>query len=392
MKKNIAFLHDKFPMGGAERITIDTAEYLSAYNYHVSVFTRVLNADRLKNESCSVVQLPDKSRIKSTCNIEFIIDYAKQNNISVLVFVSYVPFLKYLKSRLPGCRIVFINHGAPMWEVTNKEYSKARQRENGNRIWAQMKWYAFDYFKYKVFRSYEKAILSLYKNTYQLSDRYVVLCNSYAEQVSNLLSLDKKTSKLRVIYNLEKTISDVNYKKKKQVIFVGRLSYADKRVDRLLDIWGMLCKDVHDWELLIIGDGVERSNLELKAQEMGLQGVTFVGHTNHVDEYYKDASILCLTSTFEGWPLCLTEAHANGVIPIAFDSTAGIVELLSPDNMGYLVPSFDLEQYAKTLRYMIDHPQQLDLMRPLVVEKSKKYSIENIGPLWLQLFEELLNP
>ncbi|WP_373730662.1 glycosyltransferase, partial [Bacteroides heparinolyticus] len=38
----------------------------------------------------------------------------------------------------------------------------------------------------------------------------------------------------------------------------------------------------------------------------------------------RDASILCLTSDFEGWGMVLTEAMTFGAIPVVFESFASV--------------------------------------------------------------------
>ena len=97
------------------------------------------------------------------------------------------------------------------------------------------------------------------------------------------------------------------------------------------------------------------------------------------------------TSAFEGWPLCLTEAQANGVVPVAFDCVAGIRQILSPSGVnGCLVPSFSLHKYAEMLLSLLMDSEKLQKMRNNVILKSKEYSPEIVGQKWLGLFESLL--
>lgn len=55
------------------------------------------------------------------------------------------------------------------------------------------------------------------------------------------------------------------------------------------------------------------------SKKMNLQRLVFAGYISNMEPYYQNASIICLTSNFEGWPLCLTEALSYGVIPISFN-------------------------------------------------------------------------
>lgn len=84
-----------------------------------------------------------------------------------------------------------------------------------------------------------------------------------------------ENNKFHVIPNSERQILSVNHHKKKQILFVGRFTYVDKRVDRLIDVWKRIYKEVPDWELLLIGDGAERQNLQQKATACNLQRIRF---------------------------------------------------------------------------------------------------------------------
>lgn len=139
---------------------------------------------------------------------------------------------------------------------------------------------------------------------------------------------------------------------------MGRLSYADKRVDRLIDIWNILKGKTAGWQLIIVGEGDEKKKLEAYVKKLNLTNVEFAGFCNNPKQYYDRASILCLTSSFEGWGLVLTEAQANGIVPIAFECSDGVKSILSPNEInGLLIPPFDLEAYAKKLLFVMNNTE-----------------------------------
>ena len=102
------------------------------------------------------------------------------------------------------------------------------------------------------------------------------------------------------------------------------------------------------------------------------------------------ASILCMTSSFEGWGLVLTEAQANGVVPIAFGCSDGVKSILSPSGVnGVVVEPFDLEAYARELLSLMNDDARRKQMQRQVIEKSKSYSPEVVGKEWIALLERL---
>lgn len=390
--RKIVFLHVSFPEGGAERITLDIANYISSYNYEVYIFTCKLNMSRLAlgaMNNITNIKLPDSQDINSMINADFMVDTIKDLSIDIFILPHCkLTSLQHIKSKV-NCKIVFSHHGVPLWEV--EDQLSIKKRKGTRTLLKALEWFIIRYPKYKLLKGYDKEYTKLYKKIYEQVDAYTVLCEEYKQTLVKKLRLDPLDNKIKVIHNPEKQIEKINLNKEKQLIYVGRMTYADKRIDRLIDIWGMLYNKLPEWELILIGDGSEKENLQKRVKEMGLKRIKFTGYTHNVQEHYRDASVLCLTSTFEGWGLCLTEAQANGVIPIAFGCSAGVKEILSPSGVnGFIVPPFHLKKYAKTLLMLLNNPQKLKEMQHNVITKSKKYSISAVGENWINLFNGLL--
>nr|WP_302374168.1 glycosyltransferase [Alistipes timonensis] len=151
---------------------------------------------------------------------------------------------------------------------------------------------------------------NLCRRVYASTDLYFVLCEEYRRRIERIVRASPADSKVRALTNPLAERPALELQKRKEVLYVGRLSYADKRVDRLLRIWRRVEADFPDWELKIVGDGSERANLERQAVKSRLQRVRFCGHSTCVEEHYATGAILCMTSSFEGWPLVLIEAQA----------------------------------------------------------------------------------
>ncbi len=384
MKRKILFFHEEFPSGGGERVTRDIAKSISMSGYEIYVATCKKGIDA--TPEVEVLELSSKN-FKSKENADLIIDIIHSLSIDIFVLPGFLwEWLGYVKERVK-CKFVYILHNMPMWEITAK--MERRKRIQGS-VLKMLEWYFIAYPQFKWFKTYEKKFIRKYKEVYMLVDAYVVLCNEYKDEMKHLLSISEKDDKFYVIQNAENVVSEFNFHKKKQVIFVGNLIYENKRVDRLLDVWNLVYKKVPDWKLIIVGGGRELGKLQAKARQLNIHNLTFAGGSADVKSYYYDASVSCLTSTFEGWPLCLTEAQANGVIPIAFDCCAGVREILSPNGKnGILIPPFNIEMFAEELYKLLISPRQQEYMRQNVISKAKDYSLEIVGEKWFNLFEAL---
>lgn len=383
-KKRILFYHIDFPCGGAERVTRDIAQWVRNFDYEVYIAACHKKGEA---ENVSLIELPHED-YHSKENADAIVDLIRTLSIDIFVLPGIqCRQFAYIRSACTSCKFVYILHNVPFWEVIgNSEHKKHAAKGS---FWKTLEWHLLTNPKATWLKVYEKRLMKEYKKTYDLVDAYVVLCEGYKSELEKKLRLSD-LNKITVIHNAEYEVENISMDKKKQLLFVGRMTYEHKRVDRLLDIWKMIYKKIPGWELILVGSGSEERALRQRAEKMKLERVTFTGWSLNPSVFYKHASVSCLTSTFEGWPLCLTEAQANGVVPIAFDCCAGIREILSPSGEnGILIPPFRKRIYADELCKLLLDPEKLACMRENVIRKSQEYSVEEVGRKWLQLFDRL---
>lgn len=384
-KKTLAFVHPVFPSGGTEKVTLEVGEYLCRQGFRVIVLCREFRSDLMpRNSHIEVLNYCNKLRKREAA--EEIIQHVRQQDIQVVTYGLFLPpFASYIKEQT-GCKIVVTAHSMPFWQSHAKNAVKER-RKDGN-LWERITWNLWYRPLINVFHRYDKKGNRDYLYTLTEIDAYVVLCPEYREQLCQVLHLDENIKKrIHVIPNFQQPNEQPNLEKDKLVIYVGRLSYVDKRVDRLLRIWAMVESQVSDWRLEIVGEGDEEQNLRALAQRLGLRNVSFEGRQNP-QPYYERAAILCLTSALEGWGLVLTEAQANGVVPIAFDCSAGVHNLLSPSGeYGILLTPSDLDAYTRELlRLMSDDARRAELRQRVL---QRKYPKEDVCCKYHQLYQQL---
>ena len=246
--KKVLFFHDEFPCGGAERVTIDIANYLSGFGYE---FVVLACKKKVEVDNIKIIELPELDW-NSMTNAKFFIDTI--NSYSIDIFVSPIHILKHLDfimESAPQCKLVFALHSLPLWETKVKIAAKKKRAQSS--FLKKLELYFFSYPKANWLKSYDRKFLELHRKVYDKSAAYVVLCEDYKDELVCRMKLSDRDNKFRVIPNSERTPVQVCEKKKKQILFVGRFSYVDKRVDRLIDIWKLIYKKVPDWELILVG-------------------------------------------------------------------------------------------------------------------------------------------
>lgn len=161
---------------------------------------------------------------------------------------------------------------------------------------------------------------------------------------------------------------------------------------RVIDTWAKLEAKFLDWKLTIVGDGVERENVEKQVVDYGLQRVFFEGF-QQPKSYYERASILLLTSEYEGFPLVLAECMSFGVIPVVYDSYSAVRDIIADGKDGIVIPyhsdGYRADEAASILSGIIEDDDKRDAMALAAIEKSKEYAVEKIYGEWMKTFEKL---
>lgn len=243
----------------------------------------------------------------------------------------------------------------------------------------------------------QKATSKMMKYNYQACWRFMVLSDSYVSHFQQFTGL-KNIKKLMVMNN-PVTIDVYGFelcpkKKSKEVLYVGRLDPSNKRVSRLVEAWSIVEPQFCDWKLTIVGDGPEKEQIIATVNKYQLKNVQMVGQQNP-RSYYERASLLGLTSDFEGWPLVLGECMSFGVVPVVYGTVDAIYDIVDDGKNGVIVPKvnggFSVETMAKALIEVMQNENFLFGMMKKAQEKSKDYSLDTIYNRWEKVFEEFRN-
>lgn len=162
--------------------------------------------------------------------------------------------------------------------------------------------------------------------------------------------------------------------------FVGRL-VALKRVDRLVDAFGLIAAQSAQAQLLIVGDGPEREAIAARAAAAGLsERVTFAGAVDDVGPLLRRFACLVLPSEFEGLPNAVLEAMAAG-IPVVVRPVGDLPEVVHDGRTGVLVSDDSPTSLAAAIARSLDDDELRTTARsegPLFVRRnfSEKTAVE----------------
>lgn len=390
---HVAIVHRRFSLGGAEEVSRQTACLFSDLDIHTHFFaeTHIETEWTLPDDPLiDLSLLPQGMRLWTKESALYLVRAFKERGVKVLIIPialrnDYLPLI-----RVAGIKIIYWCHSSPLWELIDR---RERASYKAHHPWYK-NLYSLTLRRLRLALSSAEKLRTRYRDLVRQVDCFITLTPEYVQEFVSALGLnDEEASRFAVIPNmafLPKHQPIPAKDRPKKILFVGRLSYADKRPDRVLQIWAKVCQDLPDWEVEIYGKGSEEKFLRRMIQQKQLPRITLKGYIADATAVYASGAILMMTSTYEGWGLVLSEAQASGVVPIAFDSSAGIRELIGKDSTyGCLVAPFDLDAYAAQLRRLCQDVELRSRLSQAAQTHCLDYSPERIRSRWEEIFSQL---
>ena len=243
----------------------------------------------------------------------------------------------------------------------------------------------------------KKINLKLIEWLYPHIDLIVFLAERMKLDFFQHLPLDKPFAVINNPYDIEKIerlcgeeVDNFSFEdEKRYLVTVGRLD-RQKNQQGIIEILNELDSSV---ELLVVGDGVLKEDLERKIDELKLKGrVHLLGNQRNPFKYIRHSDIFILNSREEGFPNVLVEAMLCGTAVISTDCISGPREILAPKSdilfqlkegyeeaeNGLLTPVDDGESLVQAINRLLSDPLLKETYEVKAKEDAKNYSLEKI--------------
>jgi glycosyltransferase involved in cell wall biosynthesis len=151
-----------------------------------------------------------------------------------------------------------------------------------------------------------------------------------------------------------------------------------KGLDTLLDAFA-LCRERVDGELLLVGDGPLRENLEGHARALGIAAhIHFVGHQSNPGEWMLALDTFVLPVPSGTMSIALLEAMARGVPPII--TFGGPEEAVIDNETGLCPPPSQPQALADAMVSLLqDQPRRDALGRAAKEHVRKHFSVARVA-------------
>jgi glycosyltransferase involved in cell wall biosynthesis len=175
---------------------------------------------------------------------------------------------------------------------------------------------------------------------------------------------------------------------RKRLLAVGRLS-AEKQFGLLVGSFKCLSSRYPEWDLVVLGDGPLRSELQARVWAADLNDRVFLpGRAGNIGEWYERSDIYVLSSRFEGFPNALIEAMAYGLPAVSFDCDTGPRDIIRHEVDGLLVPPGDATGLTSALNILMGDAIMRQRFAARAIDVRERFSMERITGMWESLFIE----
>lgn len=194
-----------------------------------------------------------------------------------------------------------------------------------------------------------------------------------------------------VLYNACEVRPEVPRTQKKNSIILAAFLNDNKAPDLLLKAWAQLRFKYPEWTVTIMGNG-EVERFRRMAHEMGLDEVRFPGYLtgDAREKAWREASIYCMASYQEGFPMVVLEAWNYGAAVVT-TPVGGLPDVIEEGKNCLTFPFGDSDALTERLDVLMGSEMLREKMakygRACVGEK---FSLEAINAKLDEIYQSLL--
>ena len=163
-----------------------------------------------------------------------------------------------------------------------------------------------------------------------------------------------------------------------------------KRVEDVIKIFYQVNKR-KKVQLLMIGDGPDRSKCENLARKLGIyKKIKFLGKLKVIEDLLAISDIFLLPSQTESFGLVALEAMASNTAVVSSNS-GGLPEVNIDGVTGFLSDVGDINKMSNDICYLIANSNLLNSFKSNALKHAKKFDLNNILPKYEEVYNKLIN-
>jgi glycosyltransferase involved in cell wall biosynthesis len=158
-----------------------------------------------------------------------------------------------------------------------------------------------------------------------------------------------------------------------------------------LSAFAQCVRDFPDWNLTILGEGAQRSALEVQIAQLRLSGrVSLPGAVNPPFGILWQADLFVCSSRYEGFGMALAEAMACSLPVVSFACPSGPQDIVRHEIDGLLVPAEDVDGLAVAMRRLMADSALRKQFAQRAPEVVARFSYDRVMGQWGDFIEEIM--
>lgn len=228
-----------------------------------------------------------------------------------------------------------------------------------------------------------------YAYLFHKADCVLVLSEYWKNAINMVFKLEGKT---RILYNpCDEPDYTHRYKQQKQILYAGTVN-ARKGYQDLEKAFAKIAADYREWNIIFAGNG-EIENGKALARDLNISNQTvFLGWIDgdRKSQAFQEATIFCLPSYAEGFPMAVLDAWAYG-LPVVTTPVGGLPDVLKNEENALVFQPGDTDHLSIQLKHLIDNEN----MRTRIASESLKlattvFSRSSVNADLEEIYRELL--
>lgn len=229
---------------------------------------------------------------------------------------------------------------------------------------------------------------AVYQQMFEQCDYGILLSEGLKQKVEEHIG---QSEKLKVIYNPCPIITNTaKYEKKNYILFSGTL-YEGKGYQDLIRAFSKVAATYKEWKVVLAGNG-EVEQARTLAKELGIENqIDLLGWVNgeSKDKAFKQASVFCLPSYAEGFPMAVLDAWAYG-LPVVTTPVGGVPDVAVDGKNMLLFNPGDIDTLAEKLdMIMSDEALRDKLSASSTRMAAEKFNLDTITAQVAEIYESL---
>jgi len=381
IKIRILYLIPDISKGGAERLALDICNELQKRE---NILIKLVVFDT-KNEYTELSNTIDYI----VCPITFKLSILKKNQILLQPLIQIIEEFKpnIIHTHLFLAEIISRWHTSPNIKYITHCHDNMKQFQNFS--WRTLT-------KKELFTNFYEKLL-LIKRYKKCNNHFIAISIDTEKYFNNILPSNLSQNiyflpnaiSFNHFYHPEKSKHNIEKNNLIKFVTIGSLVNKKNQIF-LIDVVRILLQKNYKIKLDILGDGINKKDIQKKIDEYNFQDNVFLrGNVANVEDYLHTTCIYVHSATYEPFGLVLLEAMAAGLPVVCLDGK-GNRDIIEQGKNGFMIDKQSAELFAEKIIELIENKKLYQSMSAFAIEFARKYDIKEYVDKLIDLYKMIL--